>query len=133
MKNKNKLEDGLDLMIQYEKMGGLIPAITQEVKTGEILMLAYANREALEETIRSGFATYWSRSRNELWKKGETSGDMLEIDDILVDCDQDTLIYKVNMLGKGSCHTKDQSGNYRKTCFYRSINNGSLKFKEQYR
>ena len=119
--DKRRIEEGLELMIQFEKRGGLIPVIVQDYVSKEILMLAYANRQALEETLMSGFATFWSTSRNELWTKGKTSGDLLEVSEVEVDCDQDALIYRVKMLGKGACHTKDSQGNTRNSCFYRKI------------
>jgi len=126
MKNKNistkeDIENSLKLSLQYEKRGGLIPAIAQDYKTGQILMLGYVNREALKETLKTGYATFWSTSRNELWTKGKTSGDLLEMVNILVDCDQDAIVYQVEMVGKGACHTKDEKGTPRKSCFYRNV------------
>ena len=93
---------------------GLIPVVTQSYKTGKVLMQAYANKEALEQTVVSGFATYFSRSRNSIWVKGETSGNIQKIVDILVDCDEDSLIYLVEEAGP-ACHTNNE------TCFYRNI------------
>lgn len=78
---------------------GLMPAIAQDRANGQILMVGFANREALDETVRTGFATFWSRSRNELWTKGLTSGDTLTIDSIFTDCDSDTLVYVVERNG----------------------------------
>jgi len=94
---------------------GLIPVITQNYYTGKILMQAYANKEAIEETLKSGYATYFSRSRNVLWKKGETSGNYQKIMDIKVDCDEDSIIYLVVEEGP-ACHTGEES------CFYRNLN-----------
>jgi len=94
---------------------GLIPVITQNYYTGKILMQAYANKEAIEETLKSGYATYFSRSRNVLWKKGETSGNYQKIMDIKVDCDEDSVIYLVVEEGP-ACHTGEES------CFYRNLN-----------
>lgn len=94
---------------------GLIPVITQNYYTGKILMQAYANKEAIEETLKSGYATYFSRSRNALWKKGETSGNYQKIMDIKVDCDEDSIIYLVVEEGP-ACHTGEES------CFYRNLN-----------
>lgn len=127
--DKKELEEEIGLNIQYDK-NGLVPVIAQDYTSGEILMLAYANPEALEETIRTGYAFFWSRSRNELWKKGETSGDLLKVGEILVDCDQDALIYRAEMLGDGVCHTKNKIGESRMTCFYRRIGNRHLEFIE---
>jgi phosphoribosyl-AMP cyclohydrolase len=94
---------------------GLIPAIVQEAKTGEVLMLAYMNRSSIEMTLKSGYTHFWSRSRQKYWKKGETSGCMQEVKEILYDCDADTLLVKVQQHGKGACHTGER------TCFYRNI------------
>ena len=115
------IEESRDLQLQFEKRGGLLPAIVQETESKEILMLGYVNREAFEETLRSGYATFGSTSRQELWTKGKTSGDYLKLRKILVDCDQDSLIYQVEMLGGGACHTKDEHGETRKSCFYRGF------------
>lgn len=96
--------------------------IAQDARDRRILMLAYANEEALRETIKTGLATFWSTSRGKLWRKGDTSGDHLKVVDILVDCDQDALIYLVEPLGEGACHTKDPTTRKaRPSCFYRKI------------
>ena len=89
--------------IKFDKKG-LVPVIAQDEKSGRVIMLAYANKEALEKTIKTGFANYWSRSRSELWLKGDTSGNRQKIVDILMDCDKDTVLYKVKQEGVG-CHT----------------------------
>ena len=93
----------------------LIPAIAQDAETSEILMMAYINKEAWEETLRTSRATYWSRSRNELWKKGESSGHFQEVKEILVDCDNDTVIFKIIQHGGAACHK-----GYR-SCFFRKV------------
>lgn len=128
-----EIEEGTEFIPQFEKRGGLLPVVVQESKTGEILMIASVNREALDHTIRSGRAAFWSTSRNELWVKGETSGNTLHINEILADCDQDALIYKVQLEGDGVCHTRNNNGLHRKSCFYRSVDldSGKLKFKEK--
>ena len=109
--------------IDFDKTGGLIPVIAQDAKTGKILMLAYANREAFDYTLKTGKATYWSRSRNKLWCKGEESGNYQEIIEIMIDCDGDALIYKVNQKGLGAaCHTGYES------CFYRSLADGEWRY-----
>lgn len=100
---------------------GLIAAIAQDAVTGEVLMLAWMNAEALQKTIESGRATYWSRSRGALWVKGETSGHTQEVTELRVDCDQDAILLKVRQTG-GACHT------HRESCFYRRIENGALSF-----
>lgn len=101
--------------VDFEKGNGLVPAIAQDVRTGKVLMMAYMNREALETTLKEGRACYWSRSRKELWRKGATSGDVQVVKDVLVDCDQDTILLLVDQLGKGACHTRKWS------CFFRRI------------
>jgi len=98
----------------------LLPAIVQDYKSGEILMLAYINQLAFEKTLETGKAHYWSRSRNTLWLKGETSGHVQIIHEILVDCDEDTLVYKVEQLGDAACHTG------HRTCFYRRVEGDKL-------
>lgn len=120
--DKKQLEEGTEIAIEFEKRGGLVPAVVQDVKDGRVLMLAYVNAEAFQTTLEKGMATFWSTSRNELWTKGETSGDFLKIVEILTDCDQDALIYKVEPQGGGSCHTKNpDTGKTRETCFYRKL------------
>ena len=108
-------------MLNFEKMGGLIPAIVQEFNTGEVLMLAYMNREAWEATLSTGKATYFSRSRKSLWVKGETSGHIQKIKEIRIDCDDDTVLLKVEQIGRAACHTGHIS------CFYRKVENGEVK------
>lgn len=99
----------------------LIPVVTQDIRTKDVLFIAFVNREAFEETRRSGFATYWSRSRNELWKKGLTSGDMLRVEEIRINCEQNTLLYLVTPLGRGACHAKKPDGSPYESCYYRKI------------
>jgi phosphoribosyl-AMP cyclohydrolase len=100
--------------IDFGKGNGLVPVVTQEAKTGKVLMLAYANKEAVEETMKTKRATYWSRSRNELWKKGDTSGHVQKVRRVLVDCDNDTLLYVVEQVGP-ACHTGKHS------CFFSKL------------
>ncbi len=100
---------------------GLIPVVTQDSRTKEVLILAFATMEAFEETVKSGYATYWSRSRQELWKKGMTSGDMLKIDEIRINCEQNSLLYLVTPQGKGACHAKRENGSPHTSCYYRRI------------
>jgi phosphoribosyl-AMP cyclohydrolase len=118
---KSEIEESVAFNPQFEKRGGLLPVVVQESSTGKILMIASVNKEAVDHTIKSGKATFWSTSRKELWVKGETSGNTIWIDEILVDCDQDALIYKVRLEGDGVCHTRNKQGNFRKSCFYRSL------------
>jgi phosphoribosyl-AMP cyclohydrolase len=117
-----ELEEGLALLPQFSKRGGMLPVAVQESSTGQILMLATVNEEALRKTLRTQLATFWSTSRSALWTKGETSGNQLKIDRILIDCDQDALVYQVTLMGGGVCHTYDAEGNNRKACFYREVN-----------
>ena len=98
----------------FEKGGGLVPVVVQDWQTGELLMLAYMNREAWLNTLRTGKATYWSRSRNALWVKGESSGNVQQVKDVFIDCDEDTVLLKVEQVG-AACHT-----GYR-SCFYRRL------------
>lgn len=106
--------------LDFEKTGGLVPVITQDDSTGMVLMQAYMNREAWEKTVDTGIAHYWSRSRNKLWKKGESSGNLQEVIEIRVDCDSDCVLLKVRQIGDAACHTGYQS------CFYRYVKDGEL-------
>jgi phosphoribosyl-AMP cyclohydrolase len=108
-------------MIDFEKAGGLVPAVAQDAATGQVLMLAWMNKESFDETVRTGRAVYWSRSRGRLWRKGEESGHVQEVREILVDCDADTLLLKVNQVGGAACHEGYAS------CFFRKLENGELK------
>ena len=104
----------------FEKGGGLMPVVVQDHETGEVLMLAYMNRGALLKTLETGKATYWSRSRQSLWLKGETSGHVQLVREVLLDCDADTILLKVKQLGGAACHT-----GYR-SCFYRKWVEGNF-------
>lgn len=108
---------GLDskLVPDFDKRGGLVVAIAQDAATKQVLMQAYMNREAWEETLRTGYAVYWSTSKNKLWPKGATSGDWQKVNEISIDCDRDCVLLLVEQLGKGACHT----GAY--SCFYQTI------------
>jgi phosphoribosyl-AMP cyclohydrolase len=101
--------------LAFEKLGGLIPGIVQDHSTGEVLMLGYLNHEALEQTERTGEVHFYSRSRNRLWKKGETSGHVLRVREVRIDCDADALLLLVEPMGPGVCHE-----GYR-SCFFRSL------------
>ena len=115
----------MSVKLDFEKCGGLIPAIAQDHRTGEVLMMAYINEESWQETLKSGYATYYSRSRQQLWKKGESSGHLQVIHQILVDCDLDTVIFKIEQLGAGACHTGHRS------CFYRAVTPDGLQEVEE--
>src|SRR5215472_6670476 len=108
------------IMIDFDKAGGLVPAIAQDADTGLVLMLAWMNRDAYEETVRTRRACYFSRSRNKLWRKGEESGHVQEVRDIFVDCDADTILLKVKQIGGAACHEGYAS------CFFRRVDGAEL-------
>jgi phosphoribosyl-AMP cyclohydrolase len=117
-----KIDETLKLQLKFDAQG-LIPAIVCDVADNAVLMFAHMNTLAFNETCRTGIVHFWSRSRNSLWKKGETSGEMFAVHEMLVDCDQDVLLLTVKPLGEGNaCHTGKRS------CFYRSIDGVALKF-----
>ena len=105
-------------MIDFDKSGGLVPAVAQDADTGEVLMLAWMNREAFDETVRTGRAVYFSRSRNKLWRKGEESGHVQEVKGVFIDCDADTVLLKVVQVGGAACHEG------YKSCFFRELADG---------
>jgi phosphoribosyl-AMP cyclohydrolase len=104
-----------DLRPDFEKSGGIVPVITQDQATGTVLMLAYMNEEAYNETLTTRRAVYFSRSRNKLWRKGEESGNVQNVSEIYLDCDADTVLLKVEQIGGAACHTGYQS------CFFQQI------------
>jgi phosphoribosyl-AMP cyclohydrolase len=108
-------EKPMDLSFLKFDDRGLIPAIAQEADTGEVLMMGWANEDAIRMTFDKSLATFWSRSRDELWTKGETSGNRLHLVEVRYDCDSDVLLYRVRMEGSGACHTGER------TCFYRVL------------
>ncbi len=132
----NELENGALLSLDYKKLAkvvacgeDLIPAVAQDVETGEVLIVGYVNQLALNTALEQGMATFWSSSRNELWIKGKTSGDFLEIIEVRVNCEQNSVLYRVKPKGQGACHVKDESGVARKGCYYRKIvDDRQLKF-----
>lgn len=103
----------------------LLPVVTQDFHSKDVLILSFVNKLAYEETVRSGYATYWSRSRNELWKKGLTSGDLLRIEEIRVNCEQNSLLFLVTPEGLGACHAVNEAGTHYPTCYYRKIESGN--------
>ena len=122
------LEEGTALMLDFKKLqdivkgeADVIPVAVQDSDTKEVLIVAYVNREALDYTLSHGVAAFWSTSRNELWVKGATSGDTLELVDVRVNCEQNSLLYIVRPLGAGACHTKGADGMARTGCYYRRI------------
>ena len=123
----NELEEGTRAQLDFGKLRKIaetgqqvLPVVLQHADTGEVLFVGYANRRALEETLRVRQAVLWSTSRNELWHKGATSGDWLDLVDVRVNCEQNSLLYRVRPKG-GVCHTKDAQGNTRKRCYYRTV------------
>jgi len=104
----------------FEKMGGLVPVIVQDAESGEVLMLAYMNEEAWQKTLETGKAHYFSRSRQKIWLKGESSGHLQEVREVLLDCDADTVLLKVKQQGGAACHTGHRS------CFYRRLKGGKI-------
>lgn len=126
------LEEGTILNLDFKKLKkvarceeDIIPAIAQDAHTGEVLIVGYANQKALDTARKENMATFWSTSRNELWIKGKTSGDYLEIIEICVNCEQNSILYKVVPRGKGACHTKNRDGKARSGCYYRTLLNES--------
>jgi phosphoribosyl-AMP cyclohydrolase len=121
-----QLEEGALFAPRFDA-SGLVTVVTVDAGTNEVLMLAHMNAEALALTLETGIAHYWSRSRDKIWKKGETSGELQEVVDLRVDCDQDALVMSVNQTGRGAaCHTG------RKSCFYRrvSVENGAARLQD---
>jgi phosphoribosyl-AMP cyclohydrolase len=114
-------EETTVIEIDFKKGDGLIPVIIQDLATNEVLMLGYMSRESWEKTLETGNATFWSRSRQKLWMKGETSGNVQEVKEIYLDCDSDTILLKVNQIGDAACHT-----GYR-SCFHRAYEKGEWK------
>ena len=140
-----EIEESCEFKLDFTKLKKIalassedvIPAVAQDADSGEVLIIAYVNELALKTALKENMATFWSTSRNELWIKGKTSGDYLEIADILVNCEQNSIVYKVRLKGKGSCHTKDSGGEPRYGCYYRRLvekdGNLALEFLPQYK
>lgn len=136
MSTHDELEEGTTLQIDFTKLmrigeGGhhVVPVAVQHADTGEVMIVAYANEDALRATLERGEAVFYSTSRNELWHKGATSGDTLTIVDVAVNCEQNSLLYRVRPNGVGACHTTDASGRARMSCYYRTItDSGELRF-----
>lgn len=111
----------MDSSPKFDKTSGLVPVIVQDCDTQEVLMLAWMNNEAWKITLSKGLAVYWSRSRKCLWEKGEKSGNRQLVKEIILDCDMDTVLLKVEQVGKAACHTG------RKSCFFNRIENGAIR------
>lgn len=124
-----ELEEGVTLQLDFTKLAkvaacgeDLIPAVAQDATTKEVLIVGYVNQLALDTARAEGMATFWSSSRNELWVKGKTSGDFLKIEDIRINCEQNSVLYLVTPQGKGACHTKDAETKLPRTgCYYRRL------------
>lgn len=109
-----------NVTLDFKNGDGLIPAIIQDNKTGAVLMMGYMNRDAFDSTKATGFVTFWSRSRQKIWLKGEESGNKLKVKLIFADCDGDTILIKANLIGRAVCHT----GSY--SCFFNELSRGEL-------
>ena len=124
----NLLEEGTSLQLDFGKLRKIsetnqlvVPVVLQHADTREVLFIGYANQLALQETLKTRRAVLWSTSRNELWCKGETSGDVLDLVEVRVNCEQNSLLYRVRPCKGGVCHTKDASGRTREACYYRRL------------
>lgn len=109
------------IRLNFDKLDGLLPAVIQDAGSGEVLMVGFMNAQAWEATLKTGKATFFSRSRQSLWVKGETSGNVQLVKEILIDCDDDTVVVKVEQIGGAACHTGHRS------CFYKKVTNGSVR------
>ena len=126
------IEEGSQLEIDFAKLSKIgmnghmvIPVVVQDATSKEVLIVAYANDEAVAETFRLGEAVLYSTSRNELWHKGATSGDVLKVEEVRINCEQNSLLYLVIPKGQGACHTKDATGKSRSSCYYRTVENNT--------
>ena len=124
----NVLEEGTELDVEFDKLRkvgasekSVVPVVLQHADSGDVLFVGYANREALRETLATRQAVLWSSSRNELWRKGATSGDVLDLVDVRINCEQNSLLYRVVPRHGGVCHTRDREGHARRTCYYRRV------------
>tara|TARA_B100000945_G_scaffold219873_1_gene177553 strand:+ start:518 stop:937 length:420 start_codon:yes stop_codon:yes gene_type:complete len=129
---QNGIEEGSQLEIDFTKLSKIgmnghmvIPVVVQDATSKEVLIVAYANDEAVAETFRLGEAVLYSTSRNELWHKGATSGDVLKVEEVRINCEQNSLLYLVTPKGQGACHTKDEAGKSRSSCYYRTVENNT--------
>lgn len=126
MPERSRLEEGDDLTLDFDKLaraaaaGGVLPCAVQRIDTGEVVLVAYVNEAALRAAIASRSAVFWSTSRNELWEKGKTSGETFELVEVRVNCEQNSLLYRVTPRRGGICHTKNREGQPR-DCFYRQL------------
>jgi len=126
------IEESSQLEIDFSKLSKIgmnghmvIPVVVQDATSKEVLIVAYANDKAVAETFRLGEAVLYSTSRNELWHKGATSGDVLKVEEVRINCEQNSLLYLVTPKGQGACHTKDETGRSRSSCYYRVVENNT--------
>ena len=131
-----ELEEGSELMLDFNKLkkvasgeANVVPAVAQDIESGVVLIIGYVNELALKTAMDERLATFWSTSRNELWIKGKTSGDVLELVETCINCEQNSILYRVRLKGEGACHTMDAEGRSRFGCYYRrKLPDGSLEF-----
>ncbi len=129
----NSIEEGTRLSLDFGKLTGLaergqrvVPVVLQDADSKEVLFVAYANQESLRETLETRRAVLWSISRDELWPKGDGSGDVLDLVDVRVNCEQNSLVYRVRPRTGGVCHTRDEAGRARPNCFYRRLEDATI-------
>ncbi len=133
----NLLEEGRDLMLDFNKLAkavagsaAILPVAVQHADTGEVILLAYTNQRAFREAVKNRKAIFWSTSRNELWEKGKQSGESFELIDVFVNCEQNSLLYRVRPMRGNICHTRNHTGAPR-NCFYRRLNPDTMKLENQ--
>ncbi len=129
----NEIEESLNLKLDFNKLGDIgrkgyhvLPVVVQDFTTLEVLLVAYVNAEALRLSLAEKRAVFFSTSRGEIWRKGDTSGDMLSLKEVRVNCEQNSLLFLVLKKKSGSCHTKDKNGETRSNCYYRRLNSPEL-------
>ena len=128
MSDVNALEEGLTVQLDFDKVATIgraghqvVPVVLQDADSGDVLFIGYANEEAYRQTLARGSAVLYSTSREELWHKGATSGDVLDLVEVAVNCEQNSLLYKVRKTGAGVCHTRNADATTHQTCYYRSV------------
>jgi phosphoribosyl-AMP cyclohydrolase len=133
--SKKEIEQGDSVALDFSKLQKIsdcdqdvIPAVAQDIASKEVLIIGYVNKKALDYALANKVVTFWSTSRNELWIKGATSGDFLDLVEVRVNCEQNSILYLASIRGAGACHTKDSRGQARNSCFYRKIEDEALKF-----
>lgn len=136
--DRTEIEEGLELRLDYQKLRQVaqastpvLPVAVQNADNGQVIMVAYANQEALTYTLTHRVAAFWSTSRDELWVKGATSGDVLDLVEVRVNCEQNSLLYRVRPRSGGACHTRAQDGSTRASCYYRRIEGQKMALVEE--